>query len=1256
MARPESVAVGGYFPTPKHLLPRIAALFEPKAPDLSQWQTNDASYMDPCAGDGEAIFTLAKILNGDSNRVDVFACELEQTRFEGAQQKQREMNIYTGNNFLHGDAFRVTFNRESKVGVSVLFLNPPYDTDPVHGRLEQRYLARFTPAIMPEGALLFVVPFYALKASAEFIAREFDLVKCFRFPAEDFAAFKQIVLYARRGPSLFDPDPKILEKVRTWAEDVSKVPELPQVGAKPVAKVATAKSYQGGVADWSMRPVDVTTILKKCKPWMQTTRGGTLVPVHGIIPELPVQDMLLRCYPVATPPRPAHIAAGIASGLFNGARLEPSGRRTKLPPLLVKGVFDREYKTVEERHAKDGSVKAIVQVQQPKLVTTVLDLSTHKYHTLRTGIEESKAKDVASMGVADLIKHYGDSMMQVMERQCPILYDPRRDADSITVAESPRQLFTAQSHAVRALVKLLGGPKATARKRKHKAGILLGEIGSGKSTVATMTARTIGARRMLVLCPPHLLKSWTNEIAAISPDAKVKVLTSVEDLDQLSEDKSDFVVSILSRETAKLTHGWEGCGPVCPKCGMPTPQIDLAKKRARCEHKALILKDDFSRTAFRLATHLAPYAPTDPSIGGLLRNRFQTKMLESLAKKAADKDVPKFSPLPIGDLDEILEKVVALYKEGYGDRDRYVRAIVMILHAAGDDERILRTALQVRQEHYSYGTNLEKDLILMLKPGDPRQAAYVQEAKKTATSAYYNPWTPFAHDLEQIQSGGQQMKIGPYSASWASGKLVLGDDTPRYSLKAALAALVCIGRIGSVSWGPECGEYLFDAIPEPRRVALARHIVKYHPDLFDFLVLDEGHEYATDGSAQERSAHRLTSLGIPTVLMTGSIMNGYAESLFTNMWALSPEFRLEFERDERQKFIDRYGYRKRVVEDKDKETGEVVEFGSMSDRVTRSERVIGNAPGVLPLFLLRHLLPFAVTLHKTDLAIDLPPCSQFTHAIEADDELRSRFRKLQDALVAQIRKDQFQPDLAGRLWGQLAELPSYLDRATCDVGNVEGGDYEIRYPESVGSQLVAVQPGLPLDTILPKEEWMLSLVEKELAEGRNVMVFCWHVALLPRLARLISQHTNVAVPILYADKVSTGKRQDWIDREVVRPNRRVLVTNPVAIQTGLNNLVHFASEIWMENPACNPIIFRQAIGRVDRIGQTLPSKIHFPVYKDTLQQQLYDLLMKKVAVSISTDGLDPESALQAAGVSEDEYLAGMSIGKQLWKMLTDGAD
>jgi hypothetical protein len=60
----------------------------------------------------------------------------------------------------------------------------------------------------------------------------------------------------------------------------------------------------------------------------------------------------------------------------------------------------------------------------------------------------------------------------------------------------------------------------------------------------------------------------------------------------------------------------------------------------------------------------------------------------------------------------------------------------------------------------------------------------------------------------------------------------------------------------------------------------------------------------------------------------------------------------------------------------------------------------------------------------------------------------------------------------------------------------------------------------------------------------------------------------------------------------------------ITVQTGLNNLVYFADEVWLENPACNPVVYRQAVGRVDRIGQKKPTSIMFPLYQGTSQVDL----------------------------------------------------
>src|SRR5690606_34376349 len=153
----------------------------------------------------------------------IYACEMEASRHAAAKAS---LSSWGHRHLLHGDAFRVVFKRGYREGVSVLFLNPPYDLDPVHGRLEQRFLARFADTLCEGGVLLFLVPHYALKASADQLAREFSELACFRFPGQDFDVYKQVVLVARKSAPLLEPDAALVAQVRAWAESVGGMPEL----------------------------------------------------------------------------------------------------------------------------------------------------------------------------------------------------------------------------------------------------------------------------------------------------------------------------------------------------------------------------------------------------------------------------------------------------------------------------------------------------------------------------------------------------------------------------------------------------------------------------------------------------------------------------------------------------------------------------------------------------------------------------------------------------------------------------------------------------------------------------------------------------------------------------------------------------------------------------------------------------------------------------------------------------------------------
>lgn len=1254
MARLASKALGGFYKTPTHLVPLIAGKIA--LPSLDR--TASYSLMDPCAGKGEAVSLLWSTLVGGNTvsgpKVSLYLCEMERVRAAEAKQAGQSVGAnYRASVYLHGDAFRSNYTRSDKEGVSLLYLNPPYDTDPVMGRLEERFLARFTGALCVGGVLVFLVPFYALAASARTLATEYQNLSCFAFPEKDFAVFKQVVLFAeKREAPLMAPDAGTLAQVESWSRGEC-LATLDATGGA-VVTVPAAASWYGAAFKWEMRPVDLSTIAGKVKGWSAMDRRGVMAPIAGYNPL--GEPLLDRHYPVAVPPKAAHIATGIAAGVFNGCKVTPDRKEAVLPTLLVKGAFDREWKKVEEKKDKNGNVKGVIEVQQPQLKVTVLDLTTHQFVTLKAGEEGSWEQGLQGMTTGDLLREYGGGLMGALLKQCPVMHDPSREGDNFTLPTMARELYPAQASAARACVTLLGGLGVPYRARKGKAAFLLGEVGSGKSICALTTIKAIGAKRPLILCPPHLLDSWKEQVKLSCPDVTVAVLTDVESVQAWAKDTTPGI-ALLSRETAKLSHGYEGLTGTCPGCGavIPTSAEDNVKKRLCCTARTVKPREAVTHEAHKLALILSKYVPENETVNQILGGRVLQRYLLGKKEKPADK--------------------AGLHQEGgllslfvwLGarlDDAKYHRPFALVASWVKDRDALGKAIFWAYLESYardsgSYGH--EADLRGILRGCLVFVPGYQAIASELAThcpesrgyGALISVWTTWLEEVESQENGEgdtgyRRSEWQKTSEGWVYNKILLG------TAACLTTTLEILAQAGKWSIKEGCGERLYQAAASPKRYPLATLISRKYPRAFDFLICDEAHENNSEVAAQAKAAHRLMGLGHPTLCLTGSVMNGYARSLFANLWQVNPSFRAEFDRDEAQAFVDRYGYRKRLVEDRDKDTKEVVEYGSMSDRVECREKMLGETPGVLPLLVLKHLLRCSVTLHKADLQVHIPPCKEERVMVQPSPEQASNLLYLQGRLIDQIRADMFDPGRAGKLWGQLSELPSYLDRATRDVGKSPGRQtYDITYPESMDYELVASVDALPTSTVLPKETWLLDTVEKELAEGRNVMVFAWHVDLLPRLQRLLQDKLGEVVPVLNPDKVTTGKRQAWIEKEVTKKNRRVLIVNPVAVQTGLNSLTHFSTVVWFENPACNPVVYRQANGRIDRIGQTKATRVLFPVYDMTLCSALHKLLLHKVAVSLATDGLDNEATLAAAGLGESTGLTGLSVGKQLYDIITN---
>lgn len=892
---------------------------------------------------------------------------------------------------------------------------------------------------------------------------------------------------------------------------------------------------------------------------------------------------------LAMRPRPSHVAMALGSGIFNGVRLSAPGRND----LLAKAVFHREFVDGDTKKDEHGEVVKLTQVERPRLLLTTLDLATGEYAELQPGTEPSGTDEVKNF--ADLLLAYGDGMVAAMRERCPSLHD---GAEDVILPTMHRALYPAQASAARAAVKLV---------HRGQTPLILGEIGSGKSSTSIQIAWALHKGVDAKTFAPCDEGAFT----ALRPVPRVH--------------------RVLVVSPPHLVQNWadelRACLPEVPHLLAEKPS-DLDRAAA---HPAPLLFVLMSREAAKLG-HAVEGVRADWKHPKLARRRAQC---------------PKCGTVIADNADKLASSRAACEGQVLTAKNRFARLALdmQALHRRGtawnaDAYAVFRRAATAPLlRHLVFGTTRRK------QSWDSKRDKLSGEQCGVLLAAL----KLCAPDLRVLRA---LRRVYPPQPRYG---LPGGEVFENYVLKDFahavddVALFKVLWSLGKFDARP-CGEFLHQAVPSPRRYPLADYICRKHPKLFQLLIADEVHEAQSDGAAQERALHRLSEK-IPICLpLTGSLMNGYAKSLFRNMWAFSRKVRGEFAYGDATRFSKLYGYQKRVLTGEALKKTKVTEYGSSTDRVAKTEggERLSDAPGVLPSFVLHYILPLAVTLHKRDITPDDRVVDHDRQTVKANRESEANAQRLGAALVDAVKRDRWDEKLAGKLFGQLAEYPSYYDRASADTGNTPEGAFQIRYPADVGGGVVASAAGLDAAQLLEKESWLSPTLSAELAEGRNVLIFLWHKELAPRLCRIVLEVTGEAPAFLDAGKVQAKKRQDWIDKNVVG-KKRIMITNPSCVQTGLNNLIWFSTVVFFENPGCNPFIARQATGRLDRITQTKDVRIYWPVYEG-VQEKLLDLLQSKMAISQQIDGIDPTAALEMAGAGETQVQA-QDVGLAIYKYL-----
>lgn len=408
-----------------------------------------------------------------------------------------------------------------------------------------------------------------------------------------------------------------------------------------------------------------------------------------------------------------------------------------------------------------------------------------------------------------------------------------------------------------------------------------------------------------------------------------------------------------------------------------------------------------------------------------------------------------------------------------------------------------------------------------------------------------------------------------------------------------------------------------------RRYPIADYLLHRYKGVFGLLAADEMHE-GSDGTALDFARQRLAAACGRVIGLTGTLSNGYSASLFRLYYMLNPEVRKDFGYDEESRWIDLYGKRQTTQKVYKEKTD--LATGSTSDRRI-GKPVTKEVPGFAPLGL-RRVLPVSTFLELFDVTPRMP-YKEYIHVVDMDEPLGSTYSTFEQEATRELGQMLVCGDKSGlsSWWNGMLNYPNMPYRGwTCIVKKTQ--------------YVFATAPALPEEHVYPKEREMLSLVQKQLASGRRVLIYTENTGyydVQPRIKSLLEQHVRLPggralkVAILRSTTVETIDREAWLaDR--VREGVDVLICNPKLVKVGLD-LIDFPTIVYVSIPTSTSDL-RQSSRRSLRPGQRNPVEVHFLVYP-TVEARLLRLMAKKMQASLMVEGKLPGEGLVSFGSDSD---------------------
>ena len=399
----------------------------------------------------------------------------------------------------------------------------------------------------------------------------------------------------------------------------------------------------------------------------------------------------------------------------------------------------------------------------------------------------------------------------------------------------------------------------------------------------------------------------------------------------------------------------------------------------------------------------------------------------------------------------------------------------------------------------------------------------------------------------------------------------------------------------------------------PKKYSIAKYIRERMNGLFDYCLIDEAHQ-AKGLSEQGQAVADLIGASKKSVLLTGTLLNGYADGLYYLLWRTVPQIMRKegFRFEDEGEFARLYGVHSRERRYALGAGGQRArQIGGMKEK---------RLPGVSPLVFTKFLLENAVFLSLSDMSNGLPGYEEIPVPVHMDTELATAYNAFEAAFreYAGPRRGQSRKSM-GPFLQALTAYPDCPHMVSPITDPTDGA-------------LIYMPTELPKERRY-KEERLLSLVQERLEAGEKVLVYYSFINKTDTGSSLLDMfEENGITAFEMKSNVAPDKREDWVEKHI-NNGMEVMICNPSLVETGLD-LLDFTSIIFFQM-GYNLFTMRQASRRSWRLSQSKDVKVYFMHYTNSIQEQGLSLMATKLQAAMAIEGKFSEEGLRAMSNNED---------------------